>query len=271
MAQAHAAGADPDPVTIIVTINVNVLLLGHPARAEVERLTSGVSEVDGPITRVVNGKVDEKALPEAVIGGGGAGACEKVKARKDTERVVIGVFEAVSGAVGAGMDDELFGIGGSSLGAMRAVSLIREQTGVSVPVRVVYELGTVRKDGEWVEAERGGQGAEWTAEARSPPRPGFPLPLARFSALRAAPILAAAVAAAPSASLAGTAGVGVALAADLRAGRKASLLPLAPRCEARVRAMAPAALLEALLAGGFLRTKTLAWTLPVSCCSGRWE
>ena len=75
----------------------------------------GVSVVDGgafPLT--VNGKVDKKALPKVVIGGGGAGgagAGEKVEPRNETERVIAGVFEAVSGAVGVGIDDEFFGIG----------------------------------------------------------------------------------------------------------------------------------------------------------------
>ena len=73
----------------------------------------GVGVVSGgsfPLT--VNGKVDKKALPQVMIGGGGGEG--KVEARTETEMELVGVFEAVSEAVGVGIDDEFFAIGGNS-------------------------------------------------------------------------------------------------------------------------------------------------------------
>ena len=61
------------------------------------------------------------------------------------------------GVSGIGLDDEIFAIGGNSLGVMRIASELRGKLdGLRVPVGVLYKLVTVRRVAEWIQVERRG-------------------------------------------------------------------------------------------------------------------
>jgi amino acid adenylation domain-containing protein len=88
-----------------------------------------------PLTR--NGKVDRRALPEPDAAEG-AGAAY-VAPRTQTEEVLAGIWAELLGAARVGAADGFFELGGHSLLATRVVSRVREDFGVEVPVRAVFE------------------------------------------------------------------------------------------------------------------------------------
>ncbi|WP_072805089.1 non-ribosomal peptide synthetase [Rhodococcoides yunnanense] len=81
------------------------------------------------IPRTPTGKLDVGALPVPEFTGGFRAPTS------DTEEVVTAIFSEVLGMETVGTDDDFFELGGNSLAAMRAVTLLRNSTGVDLPLQ----------------------------------------------------------------------------------------------------------------------------------------
>ncbi|HVH12960.1 MAG TPA: amino acid adenylation domain-containing protein, partial [Longimicrobium sp.] len=98
-----------------------------------------------------NGKVDRRALPAPEH----EWAEERyVAPRTPVEEVVAGIWAEVLRLERVGVEDNFFELGGHSLLATRAISRIREVFEVEVPLRALFEGGTVAELAGRVEALR---------------------------------------------------------------------------------------------------------------------
>jgi ubiquinone/menaquinone biosynthesis C-methylase UbiE/acyl carrier protein len=99
-----------------------------------------------------NGKVDRAALARM------APPASRRKAdrapQSDTERRVAAIFREVLQVRAVGVDDDFFRVlGGHSLLATQAISRIRAEFGVALPLRTIFEAGTVQGLAAAVEAQ----------------------------------------------------------------------------------------------------------------------
>jgi len=91
-----------------------------------------------PLT--ANGKVDRAALS---ILTPSAGSLSQDATEVETQ--VARIYESVLGLSTVGLEDNFFEIGGHSLLATRVASRVRDEFGVDVPIRLVFESPTVRQ------------------------------------------------------------------------------------------------------------------------------
>ena len=93
-----------------------------------------------PLT--ANGKLDRRALP--IPDGDALGSDEVyVAPRTEVERVIAGVWAQVLGIERVGVHDNFFALGGHSLMATKVVSRLREALAVELPVRELFDDGSV--------------------------------------------------------------------------------------------------------------------------------
>ncbi|CAM5658952.1 non-ribosomal peptide synthetase [Streptomyces atroolivaceus] len=95
------------------------------------------------LPRTPNGKVDRKALPAVECWRQPEDSTAGTPPRTDRERTVAGVWEAVLGIRGFGVDHDFFQLGGHSLLATRVSVRLRAALGIDVPVRALFEHPTV--------------------------------------------------------------------------------------------------------------------------------
>jgi mycobactin peptide synthetase MbtE len=103
-----------------------------------------------PIT--THGKIDRDALPQPEI----APAAEYREATTATERRIGELFSRLLGHERVGVDDSFFDLGGHSLVATKLVAAIRTECGVEIGIRDVFELATVARLAERIEALESG-------------------------------------------------------------------------------------------------------------------
>ncbi|HLK62418.1 MAG TPA: amino acid adenylation domain-containing protein [Bryobacteraceae bacterium] len=84
-----------------------------------------------------NGKVDRKALPEAVS------ESDYVAPRDATESALVAIWQAVLGRQPIGVHEHFFEIGGHSLLSTQVVSRVRQELGVPLEIRDVFAFPTV--------------------------------------------------------------------------------------------------------------------------------
>ena len=84
-----------------------------------------------------NGKIERRALPIPEL----AGAVEHyVAPRTPTEQILADIWAEILGMERVGIHENFFELGGHSLMATQAISRIREQFGVELPLRVLFEV-----------------------------------------------------------------------------------------------------------------------------------
>jgi amino acid adenylation domain-containing protein len=89
-----------------------------------------------------NGKVDRDALPEPEWDRAAA-ADEFVAPRTDTERQVAQIWTGVLSVAEIGVNDNFFALGGHSLIAMQVMSRVRDELGVALTLRTIFDAPTV--------------------------------------------------------------------------------------------------------------------------------
>jgi amino acid adenylation domain-containing protein len=99
-----------------------------------------------------NGKLDRRALPAPDGEEGERGGY--VAPRTPVEALLSAVWAEVLGAERVGADDDFFALGGHSLLAMRVGARVREALGVDLPVRALFEDGTVARLAARIDALR---------------------------------------------------------------------------------------------------------------------
>jgi amino acid adenylation domain-containing protein len=133
-----------------------------------------------PLT--ANGKVDRRALPEPEEIPEGDAAGGQGAWRTPTEEILGGIWSELLGREGLGSQDDFFALGGHSVLATQAVSRIREDFRVELPLREIFETPTLGHVAARIDAAlRAGLGQE--RPALEPVPRNRPLP-ASFSQQR---------------------------------------------------------------------------------------
>jgi amino acid adenylation domain-containing protein len=90
------------------------------------------------LPRTPNGKLERKALPRPHLSRTAAYRAP----RTDLQATVCRLFAEITGADQVGVDDNFFDLGGHSLSAMRLTAQLRQETGLGLQVRTVFERPT---------------------------------------------------------------------------------------------------------------------------------
>ncbi|WNG33627.1 amino acid adenylation domain-containing protein [Archangium violaceum] len=98
-----------------------------------------------------NGKVDRRVLSREPLDGAQAGSALSAP-RTATERTLVSIWSELLGLTRVGINDDFFELGGHSLLATRLVSRVREATGVELPLKALFEGGTVAALAELIDA-----------------------------------------------------------------------------------------------------------------------
>jgi acyl carrier protein len=99
-----------------------------------------------------NGKIDRKALPEPELTRSQAGTAYRPP-KTPEEEGLCEIWQEVLGLDEVGVEDDFFSIGGHSLLAIQVVSRARSVFGVELPIRVLFELRTIRAIAEELRSE----------------------------------------------------------------------------------------------------------------------
>lgn len=103
-----------------------------------------------PIT--AHGKIDREALPSPEM----SAPVAYREPTTETEARIADLFSRLLGIPQVGVDDSFFDLGGHSLVATRLVASIRSECEVELGIREIFELATVARLSEQVEALRSG-------------------------------------------------------------------------------------------------------------------
>ncbi|MFV9430760.1 amino acid adenylation domain-containing protein [Rhodococcus aetherivorans] len=82
-----------------------------------------------------NGKLDRKALPEPDF----SSMVSSRVAETETERALCRIYADILGLDTVGADDDFFALGGHSLSAAKLLARIRDELGVELPIRTVFD------------------------------------------------------------------------------------------------------------------------------------
>jgi acyl carrier protein len=104
-----------------------------------------------PLT--VSGKLDRRALPQPELEAYSGRTYEPPHG--DTEEALAELFHTVLGVDRVGRDDDFFELGGHSLAAMQLTARIQSTFSVTLPIRSMFGLRTVRQLADRIDAVRG--------------------------------------------------------------------------------------------------------------------
>ncbi|NBT97452.1 MAG: hypothetical protein EBT43_06520, partial [Methylocystaceae bacterium] len=100
-----------------------------------------------PLT--ANGKLDVRALPAPEVVRDGAYRAPETS----TQKLLADLYAELTGASRVGLDDSFFVLGGHSLLAMRLVARVREELGLELPLRALFERPQVETLSVFTDAE----------------------------------------------------------------------------------------------------------------------
>jgi len=106
-----------------------------------------------------NGKVDRRALAALDLPLAEQDQQQRVAPRTATEEALAEIWQGLLGLDTVGVHDDFFAIGGHSLLATQMLSRIRRRLEVNLPLRIVFEGGTLERLAEAVDRQRDGQNA----------------------------------------------------------------------------------------------------------------
>ncbi|MBI3228718.1 MAG: amino acid adenylation domain-containing protein [Burkholderiales bacterium] len=94
-----------------------------------------------------NGKVDLRQLPppQAMT------QVAKVAPETPVEQFIAEIWQGVLGEIEIGRDDDFFALGGHSLAASSVIARLQEETGLTLPLKTLYELRQLRSFAQCVE------------------------------------------------------------------------------------------------------------------------
>jgi amino acid adenylation domain-containing protein len=95
-----------------------------------------------------HGKLDRRARPRPEGGADLRDAHDEPEG--ELERLLAQVWSQLLGIERVGAGDSFFGLGGNSLSATRMVSTVQARTGIKLPLREVYQRGSVRQLASWL-------------------------------------------------------------------------------------------------------------------------
>ena len=125
------------------------------AAALPEYMTPAAYVVLDEIPITTHGKIDRAALPEPDINSWIGVGAEYREPAEGTERRVADLYAELLGRDRIGADDSFFDLGGHSLLATKLVAAVRSECNADIGVREVFELGTVAKLAERIDAASG--------------------------------------------------------------------------------------------------------------------
>ncbi|WLG21280.1 amino acid adenylation domain-containing protein [Pseudomonas sp. FP1154] len=124
-----------------------------------------------------NGKVDRRALAALGVPQDETAQAQCLAPRTPTEQVLAELWQEILGLDTVGVHDDFFAIGGHSLLATQVLSRIRRRLNVNLPLRTLFERGTLEQLAEAVDQQRDAQTeADGNSEIALAPR-NQPLPL----------------------------------------------------------------------------------------------
>jgi acyl carrier protein len=97
-----------------------------------------------------NGKIDKKALPDPELTDM---VTEYIAPRNETEETLAKIWQELLNVERIGINDNFFELGGHSLLAMRAVSLIRRDLLVSIPIHMLFRFTSISDLSKYLELE----------------------------------------------------------------------------------------------------------------------
>ncbi|MEK6283892.1 MAG: amino acid adenylation domain-containing protein, partial [Acidobacteriota bacterium] len=130
-----------------------------------------------PLT--ANGKVDRRALPEALPSG--LTASGLAAARSPLEEILVGIWRDVLRVERVGVHDNFFELGGHSLLATQMLSRVRESFHVEVPLRSFFDSPTLTELAGNIERQtKNGRAEVWSSPIKAVERNGeLPLSFAQ--------------------------------------------------------------------------------------------
>ncbi|WP_186143648.1 non-ribosomal peptide synthetase [Burkholderia gladioli] len=137
------------------TIDVDALRR-HLARRIPEAGLQTAIVVLRELPRTASGKLDYAALPTRTPRPG----IKHVAPATANQMRLLDIWQEVLKIDGLGIRAGFFDLGGDSLSAMKAVARIAEQWGIRVPLRAMFEHGTVEEFAQWLEDRLGAERAD---------------------------------------------------------------------------------------------------------------
>ncbi|MBU3108710.1 non-ribosomal peptide synthetase, partial [Clostridium gasigenes] len=98
-----------------------------------------------PVNR--NGKLDKRALPDITY----ESKEEYIAPRNEIEKIIVEIFEEVIGGNKISVDADFFEIGGHSLRATKVANRIESETGVRIPIKIIFSERTAESIGIYIE------------------------------------------------------------------------------------------------------------------------
>ncbi len=141
VAYVEPSAAPPDPA------DLRTLLSEHMPAYMIPSAFVIVDE----LPHTPNGKVDRDALPDPDWEHA-AGADDFVAPRTDEERRIADIWRQVLAVEEIGIGDNFFALGGHSLLAMQVMSRVRDEFGVMLTLRTIFDAPTVRDLAEVLES-----------------------------------------------------------------------------------------------------------------------